>query len=68
MATGNARTLGSLSKHWGWMLALGILLVFPGLIGLYKSVVLTVVSFLLFGALLVAGGIAQPSLPAGRQR
>lgn len=59
METGNAWPFGSLREHWGWMLALGILMLVLGVIGLYASVALTIVSVLLFGALLVAGGIAQ---------
>ena len=59
METGNAWPLGSLHRHWGWMLALGVLMLVLGVIGLYASVALTIVSVLLFGALLVAGGIAQ---------
>lgn len=59
METGNAWPLGSLQRHWGWMLALGVLMLVFGVIGLYASVALTIVSVLLFGALLVAGGIAQ---------
>lgn len=59
MKTGNAWPLGSLQRHWGWMLALGVLMLVFGVIGLYASVALTIVSVLLFGALLVAGGIAQ---------
>ena len=59
METGNAWPLGSLRQHWGWMLALGILMLVLGVIGLFASVALTIVSVLLFGALLVAGGIAQ---------
>ena len=59
MATGNAWTLGSLERHWGWMLALGILSLVLGVIGLYMSVALTIVSVLFFGALLVVAGIAQ---------
>ncbi|MPY75511.1 MAG: HdeD family acid-resistance protein [Alphaproteobacteria bacterium] len=59
METGNARPLGSLHRYWGWMLALGVLMLVLGVIGLYASVALTIVSVLLFGALLVAGGVAQ---------
>jgi uncharacterized membrane protein HdeD (DUF308 family) len=41
------------------MLALGILMLVLGVIGLYMSVALTIVSVLFFGALLVVAGIAQ---------
>jgi uncharacterized membrane protein HdeD (DUF308 family) len=56
---GNAWACESLRRHSGWMLALGILLVLLGMIGLVMATALTVASVLLFGALLVVGGIAQ---------
>jgi uncharacterized membrane protein HdeD (DUF308 family) len=59
MAIANEGTLGSLRRHWGWMLGLGIVMLVLGVIGLYMSVALTIVSVLVFGALLLAGGIAQ---------
>src|SRR5688572_5134838 len=59
MEYGNAAVLGSLPKRWRWLLALGILMIILGVLGLYMSVALTIVSVLLFGALLLVGGIAQ---------
>jgi uncharacterized membrane protein HdeD (DUF308 family) len=59
MIIGKTWTLGSLERHWGWMLALGILLLALGVIGLYMTVALTIASVLFFGALLVVAGIAQ---------
>lgn len=50
---------GLLHRHWGWMLALGILMLILGVIGLYMSVALTIASVLLFGVLLLVGGGAQ---------
>ncbi len=51
--------LGSLREHWGWMLALGILMVVLGVIGLYMTATFTIASVLLFGALLLIGGVAR---------
>jgi uncharacterized membrane protein HdeD (DUF308 family) len=55
----NAWACESLRRHWGWMLAFGILMVLLGMIGLAMATTLTVASVLVFGALLVVGGIAQ---------
>ena len=54
-----AWVLGSLREHWGWMLALGILMVVLGVIGLYMTATFTIASVLLFGALLLIGGVAR---------
>lgn len=51
--------LGDIQRHWGWLLALGILFVILGTIGLGMSVALTVVSVVFFGVLLLIGGAAQ---------
>jgi uncharacterized membrane protein HdeD (DUF308 family) len=51
--------LADLKRHWGWLLALGILFVVLGVAGLGMSVVLTVVSVMLFGVLLLIGGGLQ---------
>jgi uncharacterized membrane protein HdeD (DUF308 family) len=51
--------LGSLREHWGFMLALGILMVVLGVIGLYMSASFTIASVLVFGVLLVIGGAAR---------
>lgn len=48
-----------LRRHWGWMLTLGILMVVLGVIGLLMAATFTVASVLVFGALLVVGGVAQ---------
>lgn len=45
--------------HWGWMLALGILYILLGLIGMGMLVTLTLVSVLFLGFLLLVGGGAQ---------
>lgn len=49
----------SLRRHWGWMLAVGILMVLLGFIGLFMVTTFTLASVLVFGALLVVGGVAQ---------
>ncbi len=49
----------SLRRHWRWMLALGVLMVLLGMIGLVMAATFTIASVLVFGALLVVGGVAQ---------
>ena len=50
---------GELRRSWGWMLALGVLFLILGVIGLYMTTALTLASVLFFGALLLAGGVFQ---------
>jgi uncharacterized membrane protein HdeD (DUF308 family) len=50
---------GELQKNWGWLLALGILSIILGTIGLGMAFGLTLASVIFFGALLLAGGIIQ---------
>ena len=54
-----ARMFGDLQKNWGWLLALGILFLLLGAIGVGMSVALTVVGVLYFGVLLLIGGGVQ---------
>ncbi len=51
--------MDSAKTNWGWLLALGILFVILGVIGLGMSVGLTLVSMVFFGVLLIIAGIAQ---------
>lgn len=51
--------VGDLSKHWGWLLALGILFIVLGTVALGMSVAVTVATVLLFGILLGVGGVFQ---------
>ncbi|HTY24178.1 MAG TPA: HdeD family acid-resistance protein [Desulfomonilaceae bacterium] len=51
--------LGDLQKNWGWFLALGILFVILGFIGLGMMVALTIVSVLFLGIFLLIGAGAQ---------
>jgi uncharacterized membrane protein HdeD (DUF308 family) len=50
---------GALQKNWGWMLALGIVMVVLGTIGLGMTATLTLVSMLYFGFLLLFGAGIQ---------
>ena len=50
---------GELRKKWGWLLALGILLIVLGSIGLWMSFAMTLATVMLFGALLAVGGVFQ---------
>ncbi len=65
MATGMSVTglhligLTELKRNWGWFLALGIALVVLGIVALGATVATTIVSVLLFGWLLIVGGIFQ---------
>ena len=54
-----ADVLGDLKKNWGWLLALGILLLILGFIGLGMEIALTVASVLFLGVLLLIGAVAQ---------
>ena len=48
-----------LKRHWGWLLALGILFVLLGSLGLVMTVGLTLVSVLFLGILILIGGVSQ---------
>jgi uncharacterized membrane protein HdeD (DUF308 family) len=50
---------GDVAKNWRWLLALGIAYVVLGTIGLGMEVALTIVSVIMFGALLLAGGVLE---------
>lgn len=50
---------GEVRKNWGWLLALGILSVVLGTIGIAMTVTLTLAGVLFFGALLLVGGMFQ---------
>jgi uncharacterized membrane protein HdeD (DUF308 family) len=50
---------GDLSKRWGWLLALGIVFIGLGLIGIGMAFALTIASLIVFGALLLIGGALQ---------
>jgi uncharacterized membrane protein HdeD (DUF308 family) len=57
---GQAGLIGAaLAKGWGWLLALGIISIILGTIGLGMTAMLTVVTVIFFGALLLVGGVIQ---------
>jgi len=56
---GPAALLGQLKARWGWFLALGILFIIIGFIGLGMTFALTLTSVMFFGILLLIGGCAQ---------
>lgn len=49
----------NLRSHWGWFLALGIAMVVLGTVAIGDAVVATEAATVLFGFLLLAGGISQ---------
>ena len=51
--------LGNLKKNWGWMLAVGIIFIALGTIGLGMSGALTLASVMVFGILMLIGGGVQ---------
>ena len=48
--------LEELPRKWGWLLALGILMLVTGSIGLVQSVAMTLVTVLFFGAIITVNG------------
>lgn len=50
---------GDLAVNWGWLLALGILQLILGVIGLAMTVSLTLATVLVFGVFLIIAGVAQ---------
>jgi len=54
-----SEVFGDLRKNWGWLLALGIVFIILGTIGLGMTFALTVASLLVFGVLLLVGGGVQ---------
>lgn len=54
-----AADLSTLRKNWGWLLVLGIILLALGVIALLDSVLITTVSVLFFGWILIIAGIVE---------
>lgn len=48
-----------LRRNWGWLLALGIVLIFLGVIALIDSVAVSVMSIIFFGWVLIFAGIVE---------
>jgi uncharacterized membrane protein HdeD (DUF308 family) len=65
MSTGTGLTglhlvgVQELRKNWGWFLCLGIVLLILGTIALGASVAMTIFSVVLFGSLLIVGGVLE---------
>jgi uncharacterized membrane protein HdeD (DUF308 family) len=57
-----------LKRHWGWFLALGIALLALGAIALGAAVATTIASVLLFGWLLIIGGVLQGAHASWHER
>jgi uncharacterized membrane protein HdeD (DUF308 family) len=55
----NHPLFGDLSRHWGWLLAVGMLSVILGILGLGMTLMLTIVSVLYFGVLMIVVGGVQ---------
>lgn len=51
----------ALKKNWGWILALGIVLIGLGILAVGSSVLMTLISVVFFGCLLIISGVAQLS-------
>lgn len=51
--------MGDLSRNWGWLLGVGIVFVLLGTIGVGMAVMLTLVSVLYIGVMIIIGGAAQ---------
>lgn len=47
---------GELKSNWGWMLALGILMIILGILGLGMTFLLTLASVMVFGVFCLVGG------------
>ena len=50
---------GEVSRNWGWILALGIVFIILGMIGLSMLFALTMASVFFFGILILVGGVVQ---------
>jgi len=48
-----------LKKRWGWFLAMGILLVLLGIVAFGFSILTTIISVIVFGWLMIIGGVLQ---------
>jgi len=55
----DSELFGDLRKNWGWLLALGIVFILLGTIGLGMLFAVTVATLVVFGVLLLVGGVIQ---------
>lgn len=53
------RFFGEVGRNWGWVMALGILFIILGTVGIGMSTALTVTTVFVFGILLLVGGAGQ---------
>src|SRR4051794_23437269 len=51
--------LAEVRRYWAWFFALGLLLILLGAVALGAAWMATLVSILLFGSLLLVGGVAE---------
>ena len=73
MATGRDRGphwvgIEELKRSWGWFVGLGVILIVLGLIALSVSVAVTLVTVILFGWLLIVGGVLSAAHAFWRRR
>ena len=60
--------LEEVSRNWGWFLILGIFLIALGILALASTWMTTLASMIMFGKLLVAGGILETLVAFGVRR
>jgi uncharacterized membrane protein HdeD (DUF308 family) len=59
LATLRDAAFGEVKRNWGWLLALGIVSIVLGTLGLYMTFGLTLASVLFFGVLILVLGVLQ---------
>ena len=59
LTTIQAAFSADLQKSWGWLLALGLVSIVLGTLGLYMTFALTLASVLFFGVLILVAGVFQ---------
>lgn len=57
--------MNEIGKKWGWILAIGILMVILGTIGIGATFALTLTTVTFFGFLILIGGAFNSSMPSG---
>jgi uncharacterized membrane protein HdeD (DUF308 family) len=60
--------LDQLKKRWGWFLAMGIVLVLLGSVAIGSAFVMTLISMIFLGWLMIIGGILQATHAFGSKR
>ena len=59
LASSEGVVFGEVQRNWGWLLALGVLFLILGIVGLGMTFALTMASVLFFGVLILIGGGLQ---------